>query len=231
MLLRLLVNATIFVFYISCFSVFLAAFNCNWFMTGQEEMLVTSGNTTALEMVDLRFRMHRFPEIGACVAHTVRAWFAWIAESCGHRVLWCKRIACVALRFCMHRCPGTGGHTARLAGWLHAPPSAHWATFESAVSLRGLMAQGHVKQGHVKRAWIAPYVGQGLLGAALAEKCVPAGRLRTCWAVVSFGNVVHLPGGFARLLGCRVPAALSCTCREVARLLGHEGILAAGVWA
>mmetsp|Transcript_10121 Transcript_10121/g.26269 ORF Transcript_10121/g.26269 Transcript_10121/m.26269 type:complete len:2025 (-) Transcript_10121:314-6388(-) len=59
MLLRLVVNATVFVFYISCFSVFLAAFNCNWFTEGTGEIQTRNGT----EVVDLRFRMHRFPEI------------------------------------------------------------------------------------------------------------------------------------------------------------------------
>lgn len=60
MLLRLVTNAAVFVFYVSCFSVFLGAFNCNWFMEGQMEIQSPYGLT---EKVDLRFRMHRFPEI------------------------------------------------------------------------------------------------------------------------------------------------------------------------
>jgi hypothetical protein len=60
MLLRLCVNAAIFVFYVSCFSVFLAGFNCNWFMEGQGEIKKADGST---EIVDLRFRLNRFPEI------------------------------------------------------------------------------------------------------------------------------------------------------------------------
>lgn len=31
MLLRLVANAAVFVFYVSCFTVFLVGFNCNWF--------------------------------------------------------------------------------------------------------------------------------------------------------------------------------------------------------
>jgi len=60
MLLRMVVNAAVFLFYVSCFTVFLAAFNCNWFMEGQGEIQTAEGTT---EIVDLRFRMNRFPEV------------------------------------------------------------------------------------------------------------------------------------------------------------------------
>eukprot|EP00967_Tisochrysis_lutea_P119920 scaffold196176_cov19-Tisochrysis_lutea.AAC.1 len=63
MLLRMVVNAAVFLFYVSCFTVFLAAFNCNWFMEGQGEIQTAEGTT---EIVDLRFRMNRFPEVREC---------------------------------------------------------------------------------------------------------------------------------------------------------------------
>jgi len=60
MLLRMVLCTTVYVFYVSCFTVFLAAFNCNWFMEGQGEIQTANGT----EVVDLRFRLHRFPEVG-----------------------------------------------------------------------------------------------------------------------------------------------------------------------
>ena len=96
MLLRLVLNTGVFVFYISCFSVFLTGFNCNWFMEGQGEIVNADGNT---EVVDLRFRLNRFTEISEWSLRVVQRLCGYV-----HGLHACAVFVYIFVRTCVYVC-------------------------------------------------------------------------------------------------------------------------------